>query len=208
MFADEIDNSDEDPYTLNYLLRHGLIPRKPDQNGFSAIIESIEPVIESDEDFPAWEPDIIVRTQLPHEVNSWRRRLYQIRVKAGSRQDVGQRTPYPYGKAWALGYLMIGGVQFAHGLSPVTAFNAAGCMTTLDTTKHQNFIYQCGVMVVNNTIYVRSYPALVGLHAIIAHGGRLVNNTGPTAITIITENSPLLLSCDLRDEEYHVLSTF
>lgn len=207
MYADDLDNLDDDPLMLNYLLRHDLVPRKPDQKGFSATIDSIEPVIESDEDFPAWEPDIIVRTQLPHEVNSWRRRLYQIRVKAGSRQDVGQRTPYPYGKDWAQGYLMIGGVQFAHGLPPVTAFNAAGCMTTLDTTK-RDFIYQCGVLVVNNTIYVRSYPALVGLHAIIAHGGRLVETTGPTAITIITENSPLLLSCNPRDEEYHVLSTF
>nr|DAU46562.1 MAG TPA: hypothetical protein [Caudoviricetes sp.] len=208
MFVDEIDNPDEDPYTLNYLLRQGLIPRKPDKKGFSAIIESIKPMIEDQEDFPAWEPDIIVRTQLPHEVNSWRRRLYQIRVTAGSRQDVGQRTPYLYGKAWALGHLMIGGVQFAHDLPPVTAFNAAGYMTTMDTTKHRNFIYPCGVLVVNNTIYVRSYPALVGLHAIIAHGGRLVETTGPTAITITTKNNPPLLNCHPRDEEYHVLSTF
>mgnify|MGYP000866193315 CR=1 FL=1 len=152
MFVDNADNHDDDPLMLNHMLRLGLVPRKPDKKGFSATIESIEPVIESDEDFPTWEPDIIVRTQLPHEVNSWRRRLYQIRVKAGSRQDVGQRTPYPYGKAWARGYLIIGGVQFVDNLPPVTAFNAAGCMTTLDTTK-RDFIYQCGVWW-NNTIYV------------------------------------------------------
>lgn len=217
MYADDLDNLDDDPLMLGDLLRRPLDPRCVGE-GFSATIDDIEPVFDDDDDDgPAWmprslrrrewEPDIIVRHQIPPVVNSWRRHLYQIQVKAGSRQDVGQRTPYPYGMDWAQGHIKIGGVRLADGLPPVVLFDAAGCITTLHTTDH-NFTYPCGVLIVNNTIYVRSYPALVGLHAIIAHDNRLVETTDPMTITITTKNSPPLINCSPLEEEYHVLSTF